>query len=52
MNKKIEIFENGKYICTTQFYLTCKQAKSNYIAQQWHKGITLLENEVKAHFKP
>ncbi len=31
MYKKIDIFENGKYLCSTHWSKTCKEAKSSVL---------------------
>jgi len=53
MYKKIDIFQDGKYLCSTNWSKTCKEAKEKiqksdvFIAG---KGIVKIQGKITAHF--
>ena len=38
--KKIDLFFNGDYLCSTNQSKTCKEAKTKYITNLEHRGYT------------
>ena len=37
--KKIDIFRDGQYICTTMQAKTCKEAITNFYEKPWYEGL-------------
>ena len=37
--KKIDIFRDGQYLCTTTQAKTCKQAIANFYEKPWYEGM-------------
>lgn len=37
--RKIDIYNNGKYVCTTTRSKTCKQAVERFQAKPWYHGM-------------
>jgi hypothetical protein len=53
MYKKIDIFQNGKYLCSTNWSKTCKEAISkikNTDAFIAGKGTRKIDGKITAHF--
>jgi hypothetical protein len=47
-NKKIDIYVDGKYICTTTWARTCKEAVEHFGRAYKHM---LIDGKVTAHYK-
>jgi hypothetical protein len=48
--RKIDIFINGKYECSTTWANTCKEARVRYIEEHKHAIFMAKVSSVKAHF--